>query len=102
MIQHYRLNARGTCPPKAGRTGTIPNSLMRVRILCCKDSDLACHESGSGPPNPRMLPIRNLESTEGVMTECLNFIIPSNLNLWMEDGILQWAFITLEINIQVP
>jgi len=62
MIQHYRLNARGTCPANAGRTGMIPNSLMRAKILCCRISDWVCHESGSGPPNPRILPIRNLHS----------------------------------------
>ena len=68
----------GTCPANAGRTGAIPNDLIRAKIckvviyfpsifffsskavptFFCKSTVNACHEGGSGPPHPFRLPIR--------------------------------------------
>ena len=53
--------ASGTCPPNAGKIGTMPSERIRSRILCCSTTCWVCHDWGIGPPQPCMLPIRYLE-----------------------------------------
>jgi len=57
-----RAIASGTYPAKAGKTGVIPSARIRPSILCCSATCWLCQLSGSGPPHPCMLPIRDLQS----------------------------------------
>lgn len=57
------LKACGTCPAKAGRTGTIPKDLIRARICFWRLSEVESQAWLKGPPQPRMLPIRPLKQT---------------------------------------
>lgn len=59
-LSTYLVIALGKCPANAGKTGMMPKDLIRDKIFFCNTKDLLCHASESGPPQPLILPIRNL------------------------------------------